>query len=470
MYNFLTWADGRRLLRCLASLPIAGTLSRASTLALLGVVILGLGTAPLAAQSDAVLAAGNGIGRLNVTPAATLLLPYFEVSGNHVDGFTPTFEVTLVNTVDTPSLAHVTLWTDMSVPTLTFDIYLTGYDVETFDLNALFTDGTLPITTADGIPGDFSEPNVDFPGCDTLLPVAALPASVVDYLRMAHSGQAIPAGFDGAGFCAANSFGDGLFRGYLTIDAVSQCTMDTPADAGYFADDGQGIATNANVLTGQVVRRDLLSARASADLLVHIEARGSVASGFWADGDPTFYGRYVAGSAVDNREPLATTWAGRYWDGAPMRGTAVTTDLICWRDSGIVQQPFDCLEAPEIFPLDTGELIAFNEEEDLTTLLPEFCSWDASRVAVADLGVPFFAGWLYLELGTVGGPEVSQSFVGLIHAQAGSPSLEVALPATQLDSALAPLVLTIVEGDLLVDDFESGDFKRWDNIVPGVNP
>ena len=49
-------------------------------------------------------------------------------------------------------------------------------------------------------------------------------------------------------------------------------------------------------------------------------------------GDYTYYGRYVAFSGVDDREPLVSVWGTRYFndpDGALSGGT----DLIVWRDS-----------------------------------------------------------------------------------------------------------------------------------------
>lgn len=49
-------------------------------------------------------------------PAATLLLPYFEVDLQNINGETTLFTVT--NVTDTPQIARVTLWTDLAVPLL----------------------------------------------------------------------------------------------------------------------------------------------------------------------------------------------------------------------------------------------------------------------------------------------------------------------------------------------------------------
>ncbi|HXA16345.1 MAG TPA: hypothetical protein VN380_05100, partial [Thermoanaerobaculia bacterium] len=52
---------------------------------------------------------------VKVGPAATLLLPYFEVNTNPlVQGQTTLFTVT--NVTRYPQIAHVTLWTDWAFP------------------------------------------------------------------------------------------------------------------------------------------------------------------------------------------------------------------------------------------------------------------------------------------------------------------------------------------------------------------
>src|SRR5712691_10581442 len=66
-------------------------------------------------------------------PAATLLLPYFEVDlGTAGTGRTTIFSITNVSPYS--QIAHVTLWTDWSFPVLDFNIFLTGYDVQPINL------------------------------------------------------------------------------------------------------------------------------------------------------------------------------------------------------------------------------------------------------------------------------------------------------------------------------------------------
>ena len=69
---------------------------------------------------------------IDAVPAATLLLPYFEVNLKKLDS-TQQKESTLFsinNASAAPTIAHVVLWTDMSIPALAFDVFLTGYDVQ----------------------------------------------------------------------------------------------------------------------------------------------------------------------------------------------------------------------------------------------------------------------------------------------------------------------------------------------------
>src|SRR3984893_11549592 len=111
------------------------------------------------------LSAGDLTGncRLGNQPAATLLVPYFEVDLSNPAGRTTLLSVN--NAAPRPTLARMVLWTDWGVPTLAFDIYLTGYDVQTFNLRDVFN-GNLPQTGPGISPtGPLSEPGTSFPGC-----------------------------------------------------------------------------------------------------------------------------------------------------------------------------------------------------------------------------------------------------------------------------------------------------------------
>ena len=65
---------------------------------------------------------------IDPVPAATLLLPYFQVDlqapVGDPNGPNTVFSVNNVGT--TPAIARVTLWTDWGLPSLAFDLLLTG--------------------------------------------------------------------------------------------------------------------------------------------------------------------------------------------------------------------------------------------------------------------------------------------------------------------------------------------------------
>ena len=109
-----------------------------------------------------------------VAPAATLLLPYFEVDLTRPDGETTLFTIT--NVTQLPQIAHVTLWTDWSFPALHYNIFLTGYDVQSINLYDVLARGFLSGpegTTSDEDEGERSRrnnenPRLDVRDCDTL--------------------------------------------------------------------------------------------------------------------------------------------------------------------------------------------------------------------------------------------------------------------------------------------------------------
>src|SRR4051812_24441987 len=69
-----------------------------------------------------------------VLPAATLLLPWFDVDVTLPPSLAKTTIFTVVNTSKTERIARTTIWTDLGYPLLTFNLRLTGYDVEPVNL------------------------------------------------------------------------------------------------------------------------------------------------------------------------------------------------------------------------------------------------------------------------------------------------------------------------------------------------
>jgi len=388
---------------------------------------------------------------LDPAPAATLLLPYFEVDLVHADGRTTLFSI--VNAAEAATVASVTLWTDLGVPTLHLNVYLTGYDVQTVNVRDLFV-GALPRTASVGQdPGDSISPHgvfsadVNLPECNGLLPPPALSPTALASLVAAHTGAFATQ----IGGCAGQAFGDGLARGYATIDAVRTCTLRTPADAGYFASGGTGDASDANVLWGDFMLVDPAGNTAVGEPLVRVQAF----PGRFHDGDATFYGGHIGHSGVDDREPLATTWATRFLQRGPFSGG---TELLVWRDPGRTTQPFACSGGrPTWYPLATLAT-TFDEQENpdvfnscgVTTCPPATQPTPfpamANRVSLAEVAlmphygvpspIPYDFGWLYLLFDRLVASEPVQAWTAQLST--ASNRFAVGFGATPLVSACSP--------------------------------
>jgi hypothetical protein len=372
----------------------------------------------LVAALAAVLGGGGParavIGAVDDVPAATLLLPYFEVDPNGTAATGVTTLLTINNASATAILAHVTVWSDLAVPVMAFNLYLTGYDAETIDLQTLLA-GALPRTATDGQDpqddvspqGDFSQ-DINFASCSNQLPPGPIPEGFVPHVRASLSGQFSEL----LGGCAGRDHGDGLLRGYVTVDTVNNCTARLPGDPGYFISGGVGDATNQNVLWGDYIRIDKATRRMHAESLVHVEA-SSTDPETSVPGEYTFYGRLVGFTAADNREPLATTFAVRYVNtNAP--GFPQRTTLVTWRDPKVPQGDFPCGNVPTWFPLAQEQIVIFDEQENPelpptspvspqppgTVLIPFPGAAQRVRVGGPDLPVGFTRGWMYLNLNT----------------------------------------------------------------------
>ncbi|HVT59685.1 MAG TPA: hypothetical protein VHR45_14945 [Thermoanaerobaculia bacterium] len=413
----------------------------------------------------AVTQASAVICTIDQVPAATLLLPYFEVDLNNPNGLTTLFSIN--NASATAVLTHVTVWSDLSVVALDFDIYLTGYDVQTVNLRDILINGNLP-QTADlqDDPGDKISPkgvksqDLSFPGCPGVLPPPTLSAAFVNHLQQALTGKADTL-FNG--LCFAQNLGDNIARGYITVDTVNNCTLRSPGDLGYFAAGGTGDATNQNVIWGDWAIVNATQNFAQGGDLVHIEADATNPA-TTTSGRYTFYGRYDGSgpnffTAIDNREPLATTFATRFLNGGTFSGG---TSLLVWRDSKVNQAPFACPVNPTVrpcwYPLGQEGIVIFDEQENPftptvqpispqppgQTLIPFPAETQRTVVNGASFPVPFNFGWLFLDLNTTVAcaatrppvdPAAAQAFV--VSTLASNGHFAVGIDAIKLDSACA---------------------------------
>ena len=426
---------------------------------LAGVACL-LGAAPARAE----------IGTADAVPAATLLLPYFEVDLGDPNGVDTVLSVN--NASATATVANVTVWTDWGVASLGFQVYLTGYDVQTISMREVFG-GQLPLTADAGSDptdtisnkGDLSQ-DINFPGS---VGPCAIPynapdpgaAAKFDNFRKVHQGLASPLN----GLCWGAAHGDAIARGYVTVDTVTQCSLLTPKDPGYFPANA-GIASAQNILWGDWAILESPQNVAYGETLVHVEscASGGGYLGYAGNGagfcplvpgDHSFYERYVAGTASDQREPLATTFAARYQG-------LTKTDLLVWRDPKLPPSGTNgaraCGSSPAWFPLSQSDVVAFDNEEnpaDMCTggdvcfpLATQRVSLKTGNALADPVKPPFSAGWLYLNLNHVAAgdplPGVAQGWVvGLrrVEGRYGNGS-----DALQLDNALT----TAAGGNVLI--------------------
>lgn len=375
---------------------------------------------------------------LDTVPAATLLLPYFDVDLADPQGRTTLMSIG--NATDRATLVQVTLWTDAGLPTLNFNVYLTGYDIQTLNLRDLLQ-GKLP-GTADPSrdPGDVLSPrgpesqDTQLPQCETFLPYPAeISPTIVDFFQKAHLGQ--PSPFHD-GLCLGFPTDGRRARGFATVDVVRRCSFLFPTDEGYFGPDG--VIGHDNVLWGELFYVDPGEQYAQGENLVRIEADPAA----FGPGDTTFYGRYVSYSGADGREPLATTWATRFLRGGAFSGG---TDLVVWRDPGRPAEMFACGSEPSWQPLREGRVTFSDEEEYLGSLFlppapPNFgrpFAFAAGKVNVESLLTSYDFGWIFLDLGPRKQEAArAQSWVGTVFTAEGTFS--AGLKATALDSTCAP--------------------------------
>ncbi|MEO8459302.1 MAG: hypothetical protein ABI451_02130 [Dokdonella sp.] len=343
------------------------------------------------------------VGTIDNVPAATLLLPYFESDLNDANGSQTT--VHLANSSATSILAHVTLWTDLAVPVMNFNIYFTGYDSVDIDVRLLMQ-GILPRTASAGQdPSDLISPkgplsqDINYASCTgnasgQLPPNGLLDAPTVAGIRAALTGQS---SILLSGQCGAVDHGDNIARGYITIDTVNNCTSRYPNDPNYFTQD----ITFQPSLFGSYTRFNRSENTQSTENMVSSEADGfgSVDPQVSTPGRPTFYASFNGSNASDHREALGTVWQARYFSGV---GVAVTTKMVVWRDPGVTVSPFACGALPSPFPLTQREIVAFDEQEHATILnvgntLPFALPYATQEVDTATLS-PYQSGFLAMNL------------------------------------------------------------------------
>lgn len=411
-----------------------------------------------------------------VTPAATLLLPYFEVetASRSVDTF-----FTIVNTGYLPQIAHVVVWTDWSYPVLDFNVFLTGYDVQPLSMYDIIVNGIIaPIpgsttlggtsssatATAGGVVlsprGAFSatntaNPNVSIAACGTL--AGSIPSFIRTNVQSllvtgAATGVCTAAGSPASAHPTATTA-----VGYVTIDVAAVCSQNMPDSPTYVARE----ILFDNVLTGdyEILNKSAGSNYAGGNPLVHIRAipEGGPAAtpltGFQTNLPYTFYARYINGQVVgattftgalanyDRRQPLPATFAARWIQGG---SGAFNTSYRIWRE-GVTGPLTTCNGTGNSADLNSAlpvtDIVRFDEHENpaitpgapVSFPLPAPTSFtfpETSTTATSNGNYyPSFgsgspagdnAGWMYLNLNS-GEPSANSTTASALHPNFPAP-------------------------------------------------
>jgi hypothetical protein len=360
-------------------------------------------------------------------PAATLLLPYFEVDLDRPQQ--RTLLLTIANTSRQPQIAKVILWTDSGYPVLDFNIFLTGYDVQSLNLADILVRGVLARGTSIAEPqgrlsaGNAANPNfaANVAGaCAPGILPGQIPASILSDMRAALTkGTAASCGTARIG--GVHPFA----TGYATVDLVSTCSTRLPLDKSYWDE-----LLYDNVLMGdyQQLGGDV---EAGGNPLVHIRAvpEGGKPGEVAATNLPyTFYDRFTPRDGPrtrDRRQPLPATFAARFIEEpafARPSGSGFRTSFKIWRE-GVTGPSADCRSYFWNHETATAEMTRFDEHENPTTYAPSVIGLIpdivfvplplASKTTTSNTGVfpPFSSGdeggWLYLNLSNGGSSDYS---------------------------------------------------------------
>jgi hypothetical protein len=355
-------------------------------------------------------------------PAATLLLPYFEVDFNAPQAVARTTLFTVVNTTQQPQIARVVLWTDWAYPVLDFNLFLTGYDVQAINLydilgprGIIASPGGTSSSTPEGarsLPNAGGNPNFS-PNAmiDCARLPGAIPAFILVDMRNALSNGTVFSCETKVGSTHRNAVG------YATIDLVSTCGVALPVDAGYY---NQQLYDN--VLTGDYQWIDPNATTgnyAGGNPLVHIRAvpEGGKAGVIAETNLPyTFYDRYTPGNArqIDRRQPLPSAFSSRYIQGG---AGAFNTELRIWREGVIGGNPgCGTYGNNNGSGMRVADLVRFDEHENPTSIatttsvvLPVTSSTPTSSALFPPIATASgdVAGWLYLNLNNGGSASYS---------------------------------------------------------------
>jgi len=381
---------------------------------------------------------------ISTAPAATLLLPYFEVDFRSTSTNARTTLFTITNTSALPQIAHVTVWTDWSFPALDFNIFLTGYDVQAINLYDLFNRGVIapPSGTSSntGVPTNPTDGSTPFDNdanpnivaaaqtvCASL-PGAIQPGLLADLQALFTQGITTGQYIVGCGTTHVGGTHTNAI-GYITVDVASTCSTSLPSP-GYFT--GEILFDNVLIGDYQDINPNPTTGNfAGGNPMVHIRAipeggpAGAGSAGVVTNLPYTFYDRYtgVGARQADRRQPLPSTFAARYIQG----GTgSFNTNYKIWREGFTTFPGAACSSYVLNSNIGIQEVVRFDEHENATISggnviisppppgsagIPETSSQSTASSSIfpplATSGD--VAGWMYLNLNNGGAAVYSVS-------------------------------------------------------------
>jgi hypothetical protein len=271
--------------------------------------------------------AGTGLADasclLGPQPAASLLLPYFEVDLGDPEGSNTLMSIG--NSSEVPALARVTLWSDWAVPVYAFDVALPGHGLQTLNLRDVVARGKIPVT-------GFGEP---IRNCASPLENPPLNGAVLSEIQKGLTGK--PGTADG--LCRGSDRGEtSVAVGYVTVDILRDCsqTIRYPTDEGYFGRDDTGLAAPANWLYGDWFLVEPSGDLAQGGELVHLVADPDFFEGKIV---PSFYNTFSNDSVADGRLPLSSRWQTRFFQGGAFDGG---TEFLLWLGPLEPGVPLEC--------------------------------------------------------------------------------------------------------------------------------
>ena len=231
-------------------------------------------------------------------PAATLLLPYFEVDTVSASGRTTLFSIG--NSSDEATAAYVTVWTDWSIPVLGFFVHLNSDEVQTINLRDVLRDLQIPSL-------DDADPE-RFPGCAA---ASQAPAVTAEQLRQRLRG--LPDAETGRCY-GSDRNASSLAVGFVTVDVAADCVADLDSPRQWVSD---ALAGNSNILFGEIFYVDTDQDSAQGRNMVPVRHDPSVEVDRFFD----FYPSDLSRVPPDER------WRTRFLQGL---GVDADTELVIW--------------------------------------------------------------------------------------------------------------------------------------------